>query len=118
MRHWSWTLLIVFSLTGCASGSALAARDYDVGPKLIGCGSEADVGQGRSYERVRLRFTVDEHGSPVPATIRAYWSASNRPSSDAVAEAQQRAMSCSFEPAVKDGEPVAAVWGTTFDVPR
>jgi hypothetical protein len=120
------TLPLVLAITAvavgaCASAPDRHAQDYDTAPRLLGCGGED--AHGPYWVLVRTEFTVDERGRVVPATIRTEVrtlsdSMRGRSVEWAVSEAHQRLATCSFEPALKEGEPVGAMARHEFRIAR
>lgn len=97
-------------LAACASTGSSAYRlsQVDVRPELQGCGSYTAPAREHGYN-VELQFVVDESGEVEPETVDP------RPRRDGVGDrhppellrrASSDISSCSFTPAVLDGEPV------------
>lgn len=111
--------LMLLALSGCAT--AAGEREdlsFDEPPKLIGCSGEPNTLEGDPSEYVYLQFRLDERGRVVPGTVRQRHTpgAGDHPPARAVSAAQERALSCEYQPAVKDGEPVAVQWRETFRI--
>jgi hypothetical protein len=125
------THILVLAATAVAiSACATTAPDrqaaaYDTPPRLVGCGSEDS--HGPHWVAVRAEFTVDERGRVLPASIRTEAptlrssTATERGQATpewAVSATRDRLVSCTFEPALKDGEPVAATTDHRLRIPR
>lgn len=117
------TTLTMLLLMGCATsgaGPAAAVRALpvsmvDTAPELVGCPYQPADRIPPPELRVSLSFVVAADGTVEPGTVRHVRDHHSDPSQDLVDRAMRIALSCTFAPAVKDGQPVAARIGERFD---
>ena len=107
----SAAIIACFSLlAACASTGSSAYRlsQVDVRPELQGCGSYSAPAREHGYN-VELQFVVDETGVVKPGTVNPQPrrdGIGKRHSQQMLRQASNDVLSCSFSPAVLDGEPV------------
>jgi len=107
-------LLVTVALMGC---HWFGSRNGDHGAKLVSCIEAHTGGSGkRTQEYVTLRYRVNRFGGVDAETIRpaVRTGRSNVASGWAESAAINTAASCTYEPAVRNGQPVDEIVQRTF----
>jgi hypothetical protein len=84
----------------------------DVAPRLLGCTKYSAPVAGREgarrREKVRVSFLVNADGTVAPGSVQPVMSRFTRRTGPAVDVALEQALTCRYEPALRNGQPVAA----------
>ena len=118
MKTWirPFALMSLALTMSCARHqSASLQADGEPGARLISCAQATILGSTRPRASLELRYKVNTDGKVSEVRVVPNMNANN--ASDAeIAAAKDVALSCVYEPAMRDGQPVATTVSKWFTV--
>ena len=118
MKTWirPFALMSLALTMSCARHqSASLQADGEPGARLISCAQATILGSTRPRASLELRYKVNTDGKVSEVRVVPNMNANN--ASDAeIAAAKDVALSCVYEPAMRDGQPVATTVSRWFTV--
>ena len=115
MKTWIRPFALVWTMSCASQQSASLRANAAPWPRLVSCAGRLVPNSTRPSTSLELRYKVNVDGKISEVRVVPNMNANNA-SDAAIAAAKDQALSCVYEPAMQDGQPVATTVSRWFTV--